>query len=290
MKKTQLSLLSFALCGLVLIAWVAFSVSTKTRPVEPARQAPAGAPEQTSSAQVSPGQSPSSAETELETAASSPESAPPVMKLLSDSAVQQLESQSTLSSVCGSLSKINRKQNEPIEPDELSERFEDSVFGRSFDPVLESVKPIVKFALKKRALRGFLGQPDDMNDTVAPDQRAFNRYQALAASREEIEQILDQSYLLMMMGRSVELNPGLASDPHLISYCDSIESELNHLTATNFTEQKKLFREFLRSAQIQPDSIGFDPEYKTDLKLELLDGAGTSFNVGWLRELYASRE
>jgi hypothetical protein len=199
----------------------------------------------------------------------------------------KLESETTLSDVCNSIEKIDRKQNEPLRRDEVFARLEDSVFKRSSDPLIESVKPILKFALRNPALRGFLGIRDDSNPTVALDQSIFEKYKALEQNQKQIEAILDQSYLLLMLGRSVELKPELVSDPEVMNYCRSIEANLNSLNTGNFKEQKKKFNEYLTAIELKPDDIGFYPEYQTDLKIEH-DDKSFAYNIGWVKMLWTS--
>jgi hypothetical protein len=206
---------------------------------------------------------------------------------ISPETLQRLESSSTLSSVCSSISRIDRKQNEPIPREQLAKRFEDSVFDRSADPTFESVKPIVKFVLQRPSLRHLLGLTNDINQSTGGVQTAYDEYRALADNQTNLKAILDQSYLLLMLGRSVEIKPELASDLNVMKYCEALEGNINSLGAVDFKAQKKSFDEFLKAANIKPDSIGYEPEYETDLRLEY-ERNTYSYNVGWLRNLWAS--
>jgi hypothetical protein len=201
--------------------------------------------------------------------------------------IAKLESSSKLSSVCESISKMDRKQNEPIPMEKLSERFEDSVFDRSADPTFESLKPILKYVLRKPALRGLVFQKDDSNPSQSTSDQIYEKYKALADNRSQLESIMDQSYLLLMLGRSVDVKPELASDPDVENYCYAIEAKLNNLSKVDFGAQKQAFGEFLKIAGIDPGLIGFDPGYKTDLHIEM-DGTSYSYNLGWIRLLWAS--
>jgi hypothetical protein len=200
-------------------------------------------------------------------------------EMFSKDVIQKLESESTLSSVCGSLDKIDRKQNAPLGLGEWHKRFEDSVFGRSMDPTFESVKPVLRFVFKKPMLKGMTEHFPDISSGLNPV--------ALMANRKQMELILDQSYLLMMIGRTVDLNPKLASDPQVVAYCNAIESKLNSLTEVDFDKQKEAFSDFLETVGIEQNAIGFSPEYKTALEVEMRDGS-FSFNIGWLEQFLAA--
>jgi hypothetical protein len=199
----------------------------------------------------------------------------------SDAILKELENASApLSSVCGTLPKIDREQNKIFSQEELTKRFEDSVFGRSADPTFESVKPILRYMLSQPSLKAILGRDESLERSPAT-MRAYTKYQGLLMNRERLESILDQTYLLYMLGKSVAMNPELANDREVMNYCNAIESELNQNGKSDFLAEKKAFAEFLKTAKIDPDMIGFDPKYKSDIDLQLA-GDALGGNIGWL--------
>lgn len=195
-----------------------------------------------------------------------------------------------LSAVCKSLGKIDRKQNAAVKAEEFSDRFKDSVLGRSSDPAFASVQPIVRYVLKDPALKRILGRESEEKTGLDGDAsvRALLMYRALLSNRQQLEHVLNQSYLLLMLGRTVERNPELAKSPQVKKYCNAIETELNDLKPVDFSEEKRGFLEFLHASNIEPASIGFDPEYKTDIDIEL-DGDSYSYQTGWLTKLIAAQ-
>lgn len=86
------------------------------------------------------------------------------------------------------------------------------------------------FVLQKPALRGLVGVADDSNTSLG----AIEKFKALVTNRQQMENILDQSYLLLMIGRTVELDPKLAADPMSQSICNAIESKINSLDEAKF--------------------------------------------------------
>jgi hypothetical protein len=221
-------------------------------------------------------------------AAEYPENPPQQADYFNDEILARLEdTNKPLSSVCASLSNIDRKQNGKFSRKEILKRFEDSVLGVSRDPAIESIQPVLRFVLKRPELMGLL-KLDPSTKGVDAASRTLRKYRALMMNQRQLEQVMDQSYLLLMLGRSIEKKPRLASATYVMQYCQTIEDDLNNLKATNFEADKKTFMEFLAASKIDPASIGFDPQYKTDLELEQ-DGNSYSFNVGWMKQYVAVR-
>jgi hypothetical protein len=287
MRSKELGYFTFFVCLAPVSIWIASNIISSTQPQS--TEVKAHNEVLTTTEEQMPVDIPAILPPELENIVSElpPAAQMPARSQFRPEIIRRLESSSILSSVCSSIAKMDRKQNEPITREQLAKRFEDSVFDRSSDPTFESVKPILKFVLRKPSLRHVLGLKNDINQSTGGVQAAYDEYKALADNQEQLKAILDQSYLLLMLGRSAELKPELASDTDVMRYCQAVEGNLNSLGAVDFTVQKKIFGEFLKAADIEPESIGYEPEYETDLRLEY-ERNTYSYNVGWIRKLWAS--
>jgi hypothetical protein len=184
-----------------------------------------------------------------------------------------------LSAVCDKISKLDPRDLGQLNKKPHAERLDDSVLGRTLDPAFESVQPALRYALTQPSLKGVVANYD-------PRISLSDAYKALTGHREELEYILDQSYLLFMLSRSVEANPALASNPQVTGYCNIIESSLNEMKPVNFEKEKRAFSEWLAAVKVDPNSIGYDPGYKSDLDIEL-EETTFSYKVGWLKEVGA---
>ncbi len=286
-KKSSSSLFAITtglISAVTLYVWIA---SNPTQPAQPKKRVEETKLASNSAKPLNPRQSPLEDDVQNTPVPAESDETAEGQSIFSESTFKILEDTSApLSSVCSSLTKIDRKQNGPLKGEEIGKRFEDSVHGRSADPALASVQPIVRFVLTRPAFKGLFDRNLATAQQVHATERAFRKYRAIFSNRDQLEHVMNQSYLLHMLGRSVEINPDLAMDPNVMRYCNAIESELNDLRVTNFEDESKAFLEFLNAANIDPSAIGFNPNYKTSLNVEV-NGDSLSFHMGWIHSLLA---
>ncbi len=189
---------------------------------------------------------------------------------------------------------MNVKQTGSISSSDFSKRLEDSTFDKSSDPLMESLKPVLKYALQQPHMKDLIKEvqeapPSEQSSLMNKTDfyySAYKAYQEMMANQKNMESILDRSYLTMMFGRLLEARPELASDPQVLGYCEAIEKQLNEGRNSNFGEEKKAFLDFLQQVQVDPKRIGFDSNYQTKLQVEF-GKSGLHFKGGWLDEVFS---
>lgn len=207
--------------------------------------------------------------------------------ILDDDIFDHLEDETMpLSSVCSSLSGIDRSQTKTINSEDLSRRLRESILGRSKDPTALSLQPILRFYLSQPLIKEMNGRGTTDIFAIEAKSKTLAKFQVIKAHQAQMEHIMDQSYLLLMMGRVAQQNPHLASDPNVLVYCDQIEATINNLNIIDFNREKEEFSHFLAETKIDPKSIGFDPSYKTNLAVEWDSRGVLSHSLGWVGDLW----
>ena len=205
-----------------------------------------------------------------------------------------IDTRKPLSAACRTLTSMDRKQTEKLNPKEFGRRFQDSLLDKSSDPLMESLKPVLKLTLTQPSMQELIAkveaaQPEERTSLMSKMDfysSAYSAYQEMIQNKPNMEHVLVQSYLTMMLGRVIEVRPDLAQNRHVLDYCEQIEKILNEGEATDFQEAKRAFMDFLSEVNVDPNSIGFDPHYKTRVQIKF-DKSGLHFRGGWIDEVFA---
>lgn len=195
-----------------------------------------------------------------------------------------------LISVCRSLRRIDFPQNKQISIQESRTRWAQVSLGGRNDPLIESMKPLYKFAMsqpKMQHLAKTVYKDDFSNGSVEEILGSVQSYQEAQSEIENsvphLERILDETYLTLMLGRAVDAYPELANNSNIHSYCEEIESQINLRDNFDFEEAKKRLSTLLEELEVDQEKIGFDPHYKSHLKVVFV-GAPIFFG-GWLKDV-----
>lgn len=205
-----------------------------------------------------------------------------------------MDERKPLSEACRTLRNMGVKQAGAVSAPDLGKRLQDSMLDKSSDPLVESLKPVLKLTLQQPHMKVLIQQvmdapPGEQNSLMDKKDfyySAFQAYQEMTANKTNMESVLDRSYLTMMFGRLLEVRPELANDPQVLSYCEAIEKQLNEGQSPNFGEEKKAFADFLQEVKVDPKQIGFDSNYQTKLQVDFGKN-GLHFKGGWLDEAFA---
>jgi hypothetical protein len=205
-----------------------------------------------------------------------------------------LDKSRPLSESCASLRSIKFPQQKKLDAAEFGKRFKKSLEDDRNDPQFESLKPILKFTLTQPVMLDVIDQvrtakPQSMIEEFKTKKDFYyllaRAYEEMKANKVAMQTVLDQSYLTMMLGRAVEAKPSLATDTAVSDVCDEIESGLNQNRTIDYVAEKKAFEKVLSDNSIDPKSIGYDPNYKTDLQIAFNEH-GLHFAGGWIDQIF----
>ncbi len=208
--------------------------------------------------------------------------------------VEFLDPSRPLSRACDSLRSIKFPQTGTLSSKEFGERLVTTLKDERVDPRLESLVPVLKYTLSRPKFREIIDRVRTAKAQTMIEEFKSKKdfyfliadaYTEMKANREEMQSILDQSYLTMMLGRAVEAKPELASDTRVLDDCASIETAMNRFNRVDFASEKKAFSDLLSENGIDPKKIGFDPEYRTNLKI-VMDASGLHFTGGWIDAIF----
>jgi hypothetical protein len=284
MNKDEMSWASFLVCLIALTFWIAYKCLPSSHKVNITSSSVDSKPAAKTALSANSNTSPKIEEfspiaTGFQQPAISDETISAHTALFGEDVLRNLEDPTApLSSACGKLSKVNRQINPAMQSGSAPERLGNSIMGRSTDLTYETVQPVLRYVFRQPNLHGVIGRFGSETVGIQDALAAINQ------NRKEMERILDQSYLLYMLSRTVEQNPDLASDPHVLTYCNAIEDQLNHFSKSNFADEKMAFAEFLNAVKVNPEKIEFDMNYRTDLSPEV-EANSYTYDVGWLKKV-----
>jgi hypothetical protein len=205
-----------------------------------------------------------------------------------------LDNSRPMSRACDSLRSIKYPQTGKIEAKEFGKRFAGTFGDERNDPRFESLVPVLKFTLTRPKMREIVervrtAKPQSMMEEFRTKKDFYflvaDAFKEMNANRVAMQDILDQSYLTMMLGRAVEMKPTLANDSNVMDFCLAIESRLNREEHADFAAEKKIFEEFLTANAIDPKAIDYDPAYKTNLQI-VFNENGLHFSGGWTDRVF----
>ncbi|MGE0633366.1 MAG: hypothetical protein AB7O96_13215, partial [Pseudobdellovibrionaceae bacterium] len=118
------------------------------------------------------------------------------------------DSNSPLSTTCRSLSRIQNKQMGKMNSQEFADRFDKSLSGDTDDPLFESIEPFLKFTLRQPGMIDVISMIKGAEDRSQLDSivaktefyyAIYSAYQDMTKNKNRMQNILDQSYLTMML-------------------------------------------------------------------------------------------
>lgn len=170
-----------------------------------------------------------------------------------------------------------------------------SLASEQKDPLVESAAPIFRYVFRAPGMSEAmetLKEAEEKQDMGLLDKAEFyaNILRAgnfLRENKHDVDVILQRSYNMHVLARAVGLRPELARDSATLSFCDQIEKAINNGTE-NFdaTEEAQEVSRFLNENGIDPRSVGFDPRYRSQVKMNL-SSTQVSLNDSWIVHMFA---
>lgn len=196
-----------------------------------------------------------------------------------------------LSNFCTSLknAKVGKMNNQ-----EVNQAFQLSLDEATADPRAQSLKPIFRYILRLPAFQDLISaveQASVKSEEGFSEKAAFyGKIVAAAASmrthKEDFEAIADRSYLFYKLNAVVAQKPELLSDERLKKFCEDTETAFNTNVPVQFDQEKKNFERLLAELNVEPSSIGYDPNYKTAFDIHMGD-KNLRLTGGWIEESFA---
>lgn len=195
-----------------------------------------------------------------------------------------------LSQFCNYLRNAPQSNTKGYTFTEFGQKFKDSVMSEDKDPIIQAIKPTLRFVMQLPQMKEMIrqaqeaadkGETDSLMQKAAFYKQALGAYTELLSHKVEAEEVMDRSYQMMIMAKVIAEKPQLLSDNRVDDYCRSIESAINSKTKVSWSEEQNEFSKFLEETGVDPKSVGYDPNYKT--KLDTTYGpAGLNMKGGWI--------
>ena len=199
------------------------------------------------------------------------------------------------SDVCRFLRNADQSKINGYTVEEFDDRFEKSGLTDEKDPVVQSMKPILRLLFQMPTIQKLIemastaAKENDQSFKTKADfyKMAYQMSVEVTQNIPKFESISDKTYFLYMMARATNLRPDLATDPSAIEYCTSIENAINTNSDFPIDLQKREFERFLAYTKLTPAEVGYDPNYKTQLKMEW-NSSSVRLKGGWMESLFTS--
>lgn len=163
------------------------------------------------------------------------------------------------------------------------------------DLAIETAAPIIRYAFRAPGMSEVLRiaqqskESSNSSETLRKAELYSHVYQMakfLYNHTSEMNAIVQKSYNLNMLVRAVSLKPELAKDLSTLNFCLQIEDSLNSSGSFNVEEQAQEIQKFLNVNGIDPQAIGFDPEYRAQVATRASKHS-VKVNDGWIESFFA---
>ncbi|XGC79439.1 hypothetical protein ACES2L_08875 [Bdellovibrio bacteriovorus] len=214
-----------------------------------------------------------------------PESADPKQILLEDLS----DTRKPLVQVCRHLELASKS---PVAAEGISsELFFSGLIQK--DPLVETAAPILRYVFRAPGMQSVIDMIIKSEQAAEPNilkkaEFYFEMYKVgkyLKEHSDEMDLILQKSYNMHYLAKAVALKPELAKDSQTLSYCELLEKDLNGNEIYNADEAAEDMTDFFISHGIQPEKIGYNPHFRSQVKLQLTDKQVT-INDAWVADLF----
>lgn len=198
-----------------------------------------------------------------------------------------------LAEVCGNLRYSHKVQLNGYSLKDFGQAYKDSVISSEKDPVIQAIKPSLRYIFRQPQMRGLLtlalessekGEDESLMGKAEFYNKAYSAYRELQARQKNVEQIMDRSYQLMILSKVMAKKPLLINDVAVKNYCQDLEAALNNSNPTNYEEERKEFSAFMQESGVDPKEVGYDPNYRTQLSISM--GSKTMrMDGGWINDI-----
>lgn len=174
-----------------------------------------------------------------------------------------------------------------------AESFFDSLTSETKDPMVESAAPILRYVFRAPGMQSVLDMivksTEKENEGILKKAEfyysMFRVGKFLKEHAQEMDQILQKSYNMHYLAKAVALHPELARDAATLSFCDQMEKNINSNDSYDADEAAKEMMKFLKDSGVDKNQIGYNPNYRSQVKLQLTDSQVT-INDAWVAQLF----
>ncbi|WP_295904774.1 hypothetical protein [uncultured Bdellovibrio sp.] len=162
------------------------------------------------------------------------------------------------------------------------------------DPLVETAAPILRYIFRAPGMQSVVEMIMKAEETkdVGILKKAEFYYEIYRAGdflkdhKDDMDVILQKTYNLHHLAKAVAQKPALAKDAATLTFCEDMEKNVTDDGVYNADEASKEMLKFLGDAGIDPKSIGYDPNYRSKVKLNLSNSQVT-INDTWVVKLFA---
>lgn len=177
-------------------------------------------------------------------------------------------------------------------PEASVQELQEALVSGKNDPVAESIVPVFRFLFRSSEIPTIVRQIEtaeaDMGlmDKTELYIRIYQSLSFLSDHEKDLNLLLQKSYDLNTLMRTVALNPPLAHDATVVNMCQHIEQSILSQGPFDIDKQATEITHLLQQNNISPQGVGFDPTYRAHI---LTDFSGTSFSLDepWLSKIFA---
>ncbi|WII71145.1 hypothetical protein QJS83_11805 [Bdellovibrio sp. 22V] len=175
-----------------------------------------------------------------------------------------------------------------------SKYFFHSLAQEEKDPLVETAAPILRYVFRAPGMQSVVDmivRAEEAQDLSLLKKAEFyyEIYRAgdfLKGHIADMDVILQKSYNMHYLTRAIAQRPELAREPAALSFCEQMEKNLNTNGVYNADVAAQEMMKFLSAAGVDPRSIGYDPHYRSQVKLDL-SNSQVMLNDTWVVRLFA---
>ncbi|MBV2168711.1 MAG: hypothetical protein KUL82_08395 [Bdellovibrio sp.] len=166
--------------------------------------------------------------------------------------------------------------------------------GETKDPLVETAAPVMRFMFRAPGMQSVVDMVMKSEEEKDPGllKKAEFYYEIYRAGeylknhKSDIDMILQKTYNMHHLAKAVAQKPDLAKDSATLSFCEQMEKNVNENGSYDAEEAAAEMLKFLADAGVDPKSIGYDPKYRSQVKMNL-SSTQLNINDAWVVRLFA---
>ncbi|MBC7742087.1 MAG: hypothetical protein H7061_07815 [Bdellovibrionaceae bacterium] len=203
-----------------------------------------------------------------------------------------LSNDKPLSDFCRSLKNANA--NSFTSNDQIDAALLESSLNEDKDPRIQALKPTFRYIMRLPKMNELLRQAEIASETGDESlfekadfyAKAFAAFSEIKDHKGDLEALMDRSYFYVKLNKLVAERPELFNDARVQNYCGNVELAFNQSQNVSLDRERTEFLGLLRDLNVSPDSVGYDPNYKTQIEFEM-SARNISLNGNsWLNEIF----
>ena len=106
-------------------------------------------------------------------------------------------------------------------------------------------------------------------------------YREIQSNNKKINDVANNAHHLFLISEAIRLNPQLASNPEVSSYCQELEDKVRSGREYDFERDPQEMLKFLEYAHVRPEDVKYDPKARPNMNVEFTRHSFT-IGFGWL--------